>query len=522
MDETLKSVFKGVYERFGRELEVVKRQFPHEDLVWLDETLVLPFKDGIKLLLDSGWEDASGESSCYYLNAPTANAATTENEDLSTRAEIRLGELVKEKYHTDYYILDKFPASARPFYTMLDPQDPKVTNSFDIFLRGQEILTGGQRIHNLKMLEKRMAESGVRPDSMEEYMEGFRWGAPPHAGGGLGLERVVMLLLNLGDVRHASLFPRDPKSLPLREEGENLRHPEASTLHPPWEGRKDGAESDEELQPLEKLIANYGDASNTAWLDDRYEVWRHDQTGAAVGYVPSDGYAIILGDPLCDKCQYAKVTQSFLRYLKKEIKLKPLWLLVNQEMEDVLGGKLGWRTLTCVSEARVDPAVDPAEQGGNPARKVRKAQKEDVKITEIPAGEEVPEDIKAECDQRMKEWLDNRKGTQVHLTDLNPWVDPEHRLYMYARDKDGKICALLVLAQLAPENGYQVKYALDFPDAPSGSVSLSTPFLLDYRLLIRTLTDRAYHFAWAEGSSRGRSQERHLRRNRVQQSTRRP
>ncbi|KAG8875397.1 hypothetical protein FRB97_005160, partial [Tulasnella sp. 331] len=376
IDDMLKAIFKGVYERHEREVEVVKRQFPSDNLVWLEETPILSFKEGIKLLQESGWTDDN------------------ENDDLSTKGEIRLGELIKERYKTDYYILDKFPTSARPFYTMPDPTDSNHTNSFDIFVRGQEILSGGQRIHDVDMLERRMSELGVRSDSnsMEEYMDGFRWGAPPHAGGGIGLERLVMLILNLGDIRYASLFPRDPKSLPTRRPGEQLRHPEASTLHPPWDRHRDSAQDKEELQPLEKLIANYGDATNTAWLDERYNVWRHDQTGAAVGYVPQDGYAIILGDPLCDKSQYGKVMQAFLRFIKTETKLKSLWLLVGEDAEEILGGKLGWRTLTCVVEARVDPSVDPGESDRNVDRKIRHAQKEGVTIVDLPPNTCVPDD----------------------------------------------------------------------------------------------------------------------------------
>ena len=74
-------------------------------------------------------------------------------EDLHTRDEIRLGELVKEEYHTDYYMLDKFPTSARPLCTMPDPDDPRYTNLFDVFLHGQEILTSDRRIHDARMLE---------------------------------------------------------------------------------------------------------------------------------------------------------------------------------------------------------------------------------------------------------------------------------------------------------------------------------------------------------------------------------
>ena len=119
---------------------------------------------------------------------------------------------------------------------------------------------------------------------MPEYLEGFRWGAPPHAGCGIGLERLTYLFLNLGNIRLASLFHRDPKSLPSRPPTPSLRHEEASTVTPPWECKEYLQHQDEEygledrkklLQPLEKLIANYGDAANTSWLDPRYHVWRH-------------------------------------------------------------------------------------------------------------------------------------------------------------------------------------------------------------------------------------------------------
>jgi aspartyl/asparaginyl-tRNA synthetase len=137
-----------------------------------------------------------------------------ENEDLGTRDEVQLGRVIKEKLGTDYYVLDKFPANARPFYAMVDPTNPELTNSFDIFCRGQEILSGGQRIHDSRMLLDKMDKLKMDPSTMEEYIQGFQWGAPPHGGGGIGLERILMLLLNLGNIRHASMFPRDPKSLP--------------------------------------------------------------------------------------------------------------------------------------------------------------------------------------------------------------------------------------------------------------------------------------------------------------------
>ena len=94
----------------------------------------------------------------------------------------------------------------------------EVCNSFDFFIRGEEVLSGGQRIHAPQLLEKRLEENGIDPAGMIDYVNSFRWGCPPHGGGGIGLERVVMLVLRLGDVRWASLFPRDPKSFPHHED----------------------------------------------------------------------------------------------------------------------------------------------------------------------------------------------------------------------------------------------------------------------------------------------------------------
>lgn len=88
-----------------------------------------------------------------------------------------------------------------------------LSNSYDFFMRGEEILSGAQRIHDPKLLCEKMREKGVDPDSMKGYVDAFRMGCPPHGGGGIGLERVLMLFLKLNNIRRASLFPRDPKRL---------------------------------------------------------------------------------------------------------------------------------------------------------------------------------------------------------------------------------------------------------------------------------------------------------------------
>ncbi|KAI1800521.1 aspartyl-tRNA synthetase [Daldinia bambusicola] len=451
IDEMLKTIFKGVYARYRKELDNIKTRFPHEDLVWLDQTPRLTFKEGVQLLNSSGWTDDDGKPA-------------SENEDLGTRAEIRLGQLVKEKYGTDYFILDKFPASARPFYTHLDPNDETITNSFDIFLRGQEITTGGQRINNPRILAERMKKAGVDPAGMEEYMQAFEWGAPPHAGCGIGLERVLFLLLNLGDVRNATLFPRDPKSLPAKKPDHNgkVPFPEADTIRYAFEGEHDHVH----LPDLDKLIVNYGDATNTSWLDERYKVWRDVETGAAVGYAEENGYAMIMGNPLCDPRQYPIVISSFLKYLKKSEDLRPIWILVSAQVEEILGEKLGWRTLTCVAEERVD-----IENAGRLLKKERQAQKAEIKIHETALGQPVPDDVREKCDKRIIDWKESRKGRkQVHITEVQPWISMAHRRYVWAEDKTGEIVGLVILHRLSPEHGYQIKFALDFPGSPSGSI----------------------------------------------------
>jgi len=452
IDKLMKSIFQGIYQRFRKEIDIIKTRFPHEDLVWIEETPVLKFKDAVKLLNDSGWTDENGRPA-------------SETEDLSTRAEIRIGELVKERYKTDYYIIDKFPASARPFYTHLDVEDENFTNSFDIFLRGQEITTGGQRIHDPKLLAARMRKAGIEPRGMQEYMQAFEWGVLPHAGCGIGLERLVFLMLGLGDIRHASLFPRDPKSLPEQNDVQGeLPHPEADTLRYAYQF-ENGA-TDLELPTIENLIANYGDATNTSWLDDRYRVWRHDSTGAAVGYAEENGYALVMGNPLCDPRQYPIVIRDFLKHLRKHQDLRPLWLLVSADVEEILASKLGWRSLSCVAEERV-----PVDEAKSVAKKQRQAEDAGVTIHELPLNAPVPDDLRERCDKRIEDWKANRKGTkQVHITEVRPWVDMEHRRYLWAETKEGEIAALCVLHKLSPANGYQIKFALDFPGSPNGTI----------------------------------------------------
>ena len=150
--------------------------------------------------------------------------------------------------------------------------------------------------------------------------------------------------------------------------------------------------------------------------------------------------------------------------------MKPLWLLCNSTVEEVLAIKFDWRTFSVVGEQRLDPANNPAIKDADVQRKIRHAEKEGIKIHDIPLGTPVPADVKEKIDHRVQDWLKGRKGKQVHRTDVHPWQDTAHRQYHYSTTSDGTIAGLIILAQLSPEHGWQVKFSLDFPGAPSGAI----------------------------------------------------
>ncbi|OBA24330.1 aspartyl-tRNA synthetase [Metschnikowia bicuspidata var. bicuspidata NRRL YB-4993] len=191
-------IFSELKTRYADEINTVRKQFPVEEFkLPADGKMVrLHFKEGIAMLREAGKD-------------------VDDFEDLSTENEKILGKLVRDKYDTDFYILDKFPLAIRPFYTMPCPEDPRYSNSYDFFMRGEEILSGAQRIHDPELLKERMAAHGVdhTQEGINDYVDAFTYGCAPHAGGGIGLERVLMFYLDLKNIRRASLFPRDPRRL---------------------------------------------------------------------------------------------------------------------------------------------------------------------------------------------------------------------------------------------------------------------------------------------------------------------
>ena len=129
--------------------------------------------------------------------------------DLAPADEKWLCDYAREQWGSDFLFVTGYPTEKRPFYTMPAPHDPTVTNGFDLLFRGTELVTGGQRIHLFSQLVEAAKAKGISPEVIAGYLEAFRFGMPPHGGFAIGLERFVMLMVGLGNLREASLFPRD-------------------------------------------------------------------------------------------------------------------------------------------------------------------------------------------------------------------------------------------------------------------------------------------------------------------------
>ncbi|MBU2632632.1 aspartate--tRNA(Asn) ligase [Patescibacteria group bacterium] len=129
--------------------------------------------------------------------------------DLTPQDEIDICSWAKEKHKSDFVTITHFPTIAKPFYTMPDPKDPEYSLSYDLLFRGVEIMSGSQRINDFKELVKSIKKRGMDPKYFNMYLQAFKYGMPPEGGFSFGLERVTMKLLNLKNIREASLFPRD-------------------------------------------------------------------------------------------------------------------------------------------------------------------------------------------------------------------------------------------------------------------------------------------------------------------------
>jgi Aspartyl/asparaginyl-tRNA synthetases len=140
-------------------------------------------------------------------------AIPREDGDLDPEAERRLSTLIKEETGSDFVFVTDYESTIRPFYHARQDDNAGLTKSYDLLFKGTEIATGAQREHRLEVLESQAREKGMALDDLGSYLDFFRYGMPPHGGFGMGLARLLMLLLDRPSIRESTYLFRGPNRL---------------------------------------------------------------------------------------------------------------------------------------------------------------------------------------------------------------------------------------------------------------------------------------------------------------------
>ncbi|THG29168.1 aspartate--tRNA(Asn) ligase [Glaciibacter flavus] len=173
-----------IAELFGIELEVPTTPFPR-----------IPLAEAKQIVADRGYE------------IPRAD------DDMDPEGERQISAYVKEEFGHDFVFLTDYASSIRPFYHMRNAADESITNSYDLIYNGTEISTGAQREHRIDVLVENAKSKGLDPEELGFYLDFFRYGVPPHGGFGMGLARVLMLMLGESSIRETTYLFRGPTRL---------------------------------------------------------------------------------------------------------------------------------------------------------------------------------------------------------------------------------------------------------------------------------------------------------------------
>lgn len=191
-EQWLNYVYTRVKEQYG---DAIKEQFGVDLVVPTLPFPRIPMKEAVEILKGRGWVPADKKG------------------DIDPAGEREIAAFVKEKYNHDFVFLTDWPIGVRPFYHMRKPEDETLTRSFDLIACGLEITTGAQREHRVEVLQKQATEKGLHFEPIQFYLDFFRYGCPPHGGFGLGLARLMMVMLGVGNIRESVFLFRGPTRL---------------------------------------------------------------------------------------------------------------------------------------------------------------------------------------------------------------------------------------------------------------------------------------------------------------------
>jgi aspartyl-tRNA synthetase len=192
-ENMLHDVYQTVKEKHGDE---IKELFGTDITVPVVPFPRIPMREAITILKERG-----------YTPPPEKKG------DIDPAGEREIAAYVKEKYNHDFVFLTDWPITVRPFYHMRYENDPTLTKSFDLIANGLEITTGAQREHRYDILAKQAIEKGLHLEPIQFYLDFFRYGCPPHGGYGMGLSRLMMVMLGMNNIREAVYIFRGPTRL---------------------------------------------------------------------------------------------------------------------------------------------------------------------------------------------------------------------------------------------------------------------------------------------------------------------
>ncbi|MBB5633383.1 aspartyl-tRNA synthetase [Cryobacterium mesophilum] len=191
-EELMVAGFTAVREKHGAEIEAA---FGIEVTVPTTPFPRIPLAEAKRIVAERGYE------------------VPRHDDDMDPEGERQIAAYVKEQFGHEFVFLTDYASSIRPFYHMRHEADAGITKSYDLIFNGVEISTGAQREHRIEVLEAQARDKGLDPEELAFYLDFFRYGVPPHGGFGMGLSRVLMLLLGLPNLREATYLFRGPTRL---------------------------------------------------------------------------------------------------------------------------------------------------------------------------------------------------------------------------------------------------------------------------------------------------------------------
>jgi nondiscriminating aspartyl-tRNA synthetase len=188
--EVIQHMIQTMVERHPEDVETLGIELPR-----FGDVPRITFREAQQIILDRFGEDRFAEP------------------DFSPQDERWVSEWAAEEHNTDFVLVSHFPTRQRAFYSYPDPSNPEYSLSFDLLFRGQELVSGSQRIHRYDELVQAMESRGMNPEAFLGYLEAFKYGMPPEGGFAIGSERLLMRLVGADNIRNTTLFPRDVNRL---------------------------------------------------------------------------------------------------------------------------------------------------------------------------------------------------------------------------------------------------------------------------------------------------------------------